>query len=131
MEISDFIKTQCGDPDKNAFEPPVNFGGLVDLLKEFQKEDAWRFDAESMSKVLFDKTNQDAEKERLDSFINHEMEQRRFIAANSAMNGLCSACIAVDGTWSHDPKTAATAAVEYADALLAVLESSNKSNQQH
>lgn len=38
-----------------------------------------------------------------------------------AMQGLASACTE-DGTWSHDPKTVAVAAVDYAKALLAELE---------
>ena len=46
---------------------------------------------------------------------------KREIYAMAAMQGLVTATMH-DGMWSHDPVTAADAAVEYADALLKALE---------
>lgn len=46
---------------------------------------------------------------------------KREYFALAAMTGLCNAHNQ-DGTWWHDPKTVAVAAVDYADALLAQLD---------
>lgn len=46
---------------------------------------------------------------------------KREYFAGLAMQGLSTAT-SEDGTWQHDPKDCAIAAVEYADALLAELE---------
>lgn len=48
------------------------------------------------------------------------MTKREYFAGQ-AMAGLCNAHMQ-DGTWAHDAKDVAIAAVEYADALLAELE---------
>ena len=56
--------------------------------------------------------------------IQHGMTLRQHYAG-LALQGLSHAT-APDGTWFHDPKTVAAAAVEYADALLAELEKQNE-----
>jgi hypothetical protein len=45
--------------------------------------------------------------------------------AGLAMQGLCSACDS-DGCWTHDAGITATAAIEYADALIAELSKSGE-----
>lgn len=34
-KIIDFLKVQCGDPDKGGFEAPLTFDGLVELFQSY------------------------------------------------------------------------------------------------
>ena len=98
QEIKDFIAVQCGDPAKNAFEPPATFEGLVELLADFQKSGDWQAGmAEAIAASM--------EESRMQRYIAHERQQRLFIAANSAMNGILSNPSVVPGN---------TARIEYA-----------------
>ncbi len=93
----------------------------LELAEKQLSDDAWRIDSEAMAKVMLDQSIETQAKERLDAFIKHEREQRRFIAANSAMNGLLAQNYS-------DARGNAEEAVRNADALLAELEKSNQSN---
>lgn len=133
QQIEDFIDKECQSDEHGDFH--FNHEGLIYLLQDFQKADAFKFDAEAMAKALFEQQ----EKARLDAFIKHEKEQRRFIAANSAMNGLLAnpktsqhidSSLKLANGKAKMPPLYAISAVEMADALLAELESTNQSNQQ-
>lgn len=54
-----------------------------------------------------------------------DWNQIKIQASIAAMQGLCAAHTE-DGTWSHDAITAATTAVEYADALVEKLKKQTK-----
>ena len=48
-EIRQFLITQCGDPAKNSFEPPTDFDSLVELHSEFEKQNVWYLDKDTMA----------------------------------------------------------------------------------
>lgn len=102
----------------------------LELAEKQLSDDAWRIDSEAMAKVMLDQSIETQAKERLDAFIKHEGEQRRFIAANSAMNGLLANAgyLASDEVVSY---SFCKQSVMLADALLAELEKSNQSTTPH
>jgi hypothetical protein len=59
------------------------------------------------------------------SFKNAIGLTKREHFAGLAMQGLCSVCDS-DGCWTHNAGMTATAAIEYADALLAELDKGQK-----
>lgn len=122
-DIEDFIDKTCQADEMGDFY--FSYKGLICLLEDFQKQDAWKFDSEAMAKVIFDMSIEEQAQARLDAFIKHEREQRRFIAANSAMNGLLANQHTNGAAIYPDAKEASSMAVTYADVLLAELESSN------
>lgn len=100
----------------------------LELAEKQLSDDAWRIDSEAMAKVMLDQSIETQAKERLDAFIKHEREQRSFIAANSAMNGLlANPQTQTVGSYATGSEIAHLA-ISYATCLLAELETTNQSN---
>lgn len=127
-EIHEFIIAHCGDPGKDGLKLPSDSGELAALLEDFQKQYCFRADP---GVIQFGKMANDFSFLSKHYIEQHkaarlaEKEQRLFIAANSAMNGILVSSLG-------DPNGYAIQAVQHAVALLAELEkeTSNQSTPQ-